>query len=813
MVSISLKQEELRKQIDALPMSPRLQSLREKYFGEAPKVCAERLKYTLQAWKETDGEPIEVRSAKKLNKILEGMPLLIHEGELTAGGQTRFFRGSAPHIDWDGEYFAKAVQQAVEGRRVAFGSPGIIGSIPEEDWRICEEASAYFKGRTPAEAARKVANDLWGDWHENAMEVRTLSPRYEELAFLPGVPLWEKLLNKGLGGMIQDAEGAMARFRESNENDPEKIYFWQAVVIACRAVIDFARRYARLARDMASREKDATRRAELEEIAQACDWVPENPPRTFLEAVQSIRLAHVAMLMENGRKGADLGRLDQLLHPYFKRDMEEGRLSLEKAADILGDFITYMARLEQIADLFLRETNQATMINHITLGGVMRDGRDGCNEMTYLMLHLLGQLAYAEPHATLRFHEGIPSWILAKALETNKKVNGVPMYLNDKHIVDYMHARGVPVEEARDYGVVGCSQPVASPQRHYTNMQMNTVVPLDLALHNGVSPISGKKIGCETGDPRNFKSFDDLYDAYKKQYEFLFGRIFRLRRLMYLAEVDLFRMPFRSAVDFASVENGKSHLLGGCGMYPLSHAKDRCMVDVADSLTAARKLVFDEKKLTMAQLIDALDANFAGESGEEIRRWCLAAPKYGNDIDEADFMVRDVGKFSANFIFSQKNVFGYPYSINRNGLAFHYATGKGVGATPNGRPSRAPFADGSLSPMNGMDKSGPTAVLNSALKADYKESLVAILNQKFPLTVVQNPEIMQKIAAIAATFMRNGGLHIQYNFVDRKILLDAKKRPEKYRDLVVRVAGYSAYFVNLTPEVQDEIISRTEQSF
>ncbi|MBI2906711.1 MAG: hypothetical protein HYX92_03525 [Chloroflexi bacterium] len=805
---ITVTEEQIRQRIDALRMSPRLVKLREKYFAERPQVCAQRLKYAVESWRETEGQHIEMRSARKLKKILEGVPIVIHDGELTAGSQSRFFRGCAPYIDWNGAYFEKVV----EGRKVTFGGPAHVGSAADEDLQICEEASRYFRGTTPAEAAQEAARMLFGDWYEDAMAARTTPLPYEQQPYLMGIPMWDKLLSAGLRSIIGEAETALQGFRESNDCDPEKVYFWRAVIIACEAVVTFAHRHAKRARELAATEEDAARRKDLEEMAEACEWVPEQPARTFHEALQCIRLTNIALFEENGRNGAHVGRLDVLLYPYLKKDMEEGRLSLERATDLLGDFITYLARLEQIKDFRGRESNQSTQISHITLGGLTKEGEDGCNDLTYLILHVLGLMRFAEPHATIRLNERTPAWIMMKSLETNRKVNGIPMYLNDKHVVEYMRARGISTEDARDWAIHGCSQPVSPPRGHYLGLAMNTAVPMDLALHNGVSAVTGKKIGLETGDPRSFETFEQFYEAYKKQHEFVIRRLLRIQRAMHLASVQRFRMPLRSALDLASIGNGKSHLVGGSDFYPLWHMKDRALVDVGDSLSAVRKLVYDDKKLSMDELLLALDSDFSGKRGEEIRQMCLAAPKYGNDDDEADYMLRDVAKFSAGVIQSEKNCFGYPYSINRNGVSWHYAAGKGIGALPNGRHARTPLTDGSLSPMNGQDRSGPTAVLNSAIKADFKESLVAIMNQKFPVTVAQDPETMQKIAALTSAFILNGGLHIQFNFVDRNVLLDAKKHPERYRDLVVRVAGYSAYFVNLTPEVQDEIISRTEQS-
>jgi formate C-acetyltransferase len=384
------------------------------------------------------------------------------------------------------------------------------------------------------------------------------------------------------------------------------------------------------------------------------------------------------------------------------------------------------------------------------------------------------------------------------------------MYVNDTHVINYLAERSGMLEEARDWSMYGCSEPVASPQRHFKALLLNAACVLDVALHNGIAPSTGKRIGVETGDPRNFTTFEEVEQAFKRQLQFIYRRFLKAERLMHQVQVETFRLPLRSALDYGCIERGMSHLIGGNGAYPGSYHIDRGLIDVADSLTSIKRLVFDEKKLTMEELVETLDSNFDGRKGEEIRQMCLAAPKYGNDIDEADCAVRDVAKFSADVICSEKNMFGKPYILNRNGVSWHYSGGKGVGALPNGRKAWKPLYDGSLSPMTGKDMYGPTAVLNSAIKADYRDVSVPIINLKFPLTVLQSPEGLEKVSMLTETFIKNGGIHIQYNFLDKQTLLAAKKDPEEYKDLVVRVAGYSAYFVNLTSEVQDEIIARTE---
>jgi formate C-acetyltransferase len=303
-----------------------------------------------------------------------------------------------------------------------------------------------------------------------------------------------------------------------------------------------------------------------------------------------------------------------------------------------------------------------------------------------------------------------------------------------------------------------------------------------------------------------------VYEAFKKQHEFVTRRVLWYYRITDRVEAERSRMPLKSSLMPGCMEKGYDAVLAGPKHTILNYMQDRGVVDVADSLTAIRQLVFKEKRLTMTELLDALDSDFAGERGQEIQKMCLAAPKYGNDIDEADVMVRELGKFSAGMIGSQKNpVTGKPYTIFRSGLAWHYWGGKGVGALANGRKSHEPLNDGSLSPMRGMDKCGPTAVIKSALKADFKEAQMALLNQKFSATVVQSEDSLEKLAAFTETYLGNGGSFIQYNLLDKETLLDAQKHPEQYQDLVVRVAGFCTYFVTLSPEVQDDIIRRTEQ--
>ena len=481
----------------------------------------------------------------------------------------------------------------------------------------------------------------------------------------------------------------------------------------------------------------------------------------------------------------------------------------------MADFLTYSARQEWVRSMSWRDFTQKGLLSSIGLGGTDEDGNDASNELTALILHVMGLVKYAEPHLALGWHKGTPDWLVAKALETNWKAGGgVPQFQNCDHFVDLMVRHGVSLKNARNWVSHGCSQ--IEPADQITSMQshfINIALTVDLALHNGVASKTGKRLGPKTGDPRTFTTFEQFYQAWQTQVVHLMNMQFLVSETAERVRRDHYRQPLASALLPGCIEKGMDYAIGGLPHYRMVYIRDRAFIPTGDSLTAMKKLVYEEKKLTMAELLEAIDTDFAGERGEEIRQLCLAAPKYGNDIDEADFMVRDVAKFSGGIILNRKNIWGYNYAVSRNGQAWHYMAGKKLAALPNGRKAGEPLADGSLSATQGMDRQGPTALLNSALKAGFQEqAAAAILTVKFPAPLLATGEMRDKVAALTEGFLADGGTYVQYNILDAAMLRDAKVHPERYRDLVVRVGGYSAYFVNLSPEIQDELIRRTEHS-
>jgi len=803
--------EALLKRIDNLQLSERLFQLKDAMFSAPRVISVERAKLAMESWKETEGEDIELRRAKLFKKVLEGIPIAIYDFDIVVGRETEHLVGGPVFVDETGDCISGLWDEGDSlSRAMVFQA--------KEDKNVLRECSRFFAGKTAPDNVKDTWHSVVGTWAQDITDAKGSDPTPDS-GYFPGVTnkaMWEKVLSKGMRGMIEEAEAGLQRFQEMKETDVNKLYFWQSAIIVCEAMIHYARRYAELARRKADEESNPERRDELMEIAGICECVPENPARTFHEALQCMNFIIVGRGLE-AMYPLLIGRIDQYLRPYFEKDLREGRLTLERAAELLGSALTLWGMKVVVpVGQTQQETHQFSYsINSVNIGGVDRNGKDASNTLSYLFLHMIGLIRLSSPTVLLNWHSQTPRWLLLKALETNVKTKGgIPLFENSDHVVASFLNDGTPVEVARDWYGQGCVTPVLPTKIDHNGSEgkgaVNVALILDLTLHRGVSQITGKKVGIDVGDPRDFNTFEDVYEAFQKQYKFVVNRVLWLGTLAQSVEPKYLRFPFNSCITGPGcMEKGQDILITDSDhSYGIS---DRAIVDTADSLTAIKELVFDEKKLTMDELMNALDTNFEGARGEEIRQMCLAAPKFGNDIDEADLMVREVGIFSGSIIMSYKNPFDVPCKISREGLSWHYFGGLGVGALPNGRKSKEPLNDGSISPMRGMDKLGPTGVIRSVLKAGFKESYASCLNQKFSGTVMQSPESREKLGILIDTFFRNGGQHIQFNMVDTEELLDAKAHPEKHRDLVVRVGGFSAYFVMLSPEIQDDIIYRSTQ--
>ncbi|MBI2858895.1 MAG: hypothetical protein HYX90_07435 [Chloroflexi bacterium] len=802
------------KQIDSIPLSKRLENERAEFFAHEVEITSDRAVLVMESWKETEGEILDVRWARLVQKLAERTPIVIFKDQLLAGSETKLFRGADPWVEYEAPNLPEVMDSV---KREVTTSAARVSQCADEEWAALEETIHFFLGKTPVDLIFANMKFLYGEWPEEMEKVRGIlrQGRYNNVA---PVPDWEKLLGQGLVSIIAEAREGIEKVRSGEEADVKKAGFWRAAIICCEAVVHYAERYARLARDMARSENEAKRRGELELIAESCERVPRLPARTLREAIQARVLWGIAMKWCRPNIVADeTGRIDQYLYPYFKADLGAGRLSLDGAAELIGALASNLSRRDGVRSRQRGQLGQGTLLSNVVLGGLTKEGGDATNELTYLVLHMAGLLRYAEPHYTFRVNDKTPKSALVKALDTNRRVGGgQPQFMSDNRIIDYFVKQGEDLEDARDWMAFACMNPVPGG-RHGSRVALRQVgdpnMPLmvDMALHDGVASMTGSQLGVKTGDASKFTTFEELWQAYRKQMDFIVTRMNAMVHAAHQVDLERTRFPLWSVLAPGCMEKGQDYLAGGLWGYRTWDWKDRGHVDSGDSLMAIKKLVFEDKKLTMAELVDALDSNFAGSKGESIRQMCLAAPKYGNGDPVPDNMVRESGKMMAEAIHQHKNPMGGPYSIERHGLSWHYYGGKGVGALPNGRKAGEPLNDGSLSPMRGTDRNGITAVLRSALNAEFKESRASVLNQRFPVSLMQSEGSTEKLADITKTFLTAGGTHIQYNILDRQVLLDARKHPEQYRDLVVRVAGYSAYWVHLTPEIQDDIISRTEQ--
>ncbi|MBI2857998.1 MAG: hypothetical protein HYX90_02870 [Chloroflexi bacterium] len=806
--------EAMLEQIDKIQLSPRLSKERQQFFDHDVEITGDRAVLVMESWKESEGDVLDIRWAKLVKTLAERLPVVIFQGQLVVGSQTKLLRGADPWVEYEAPNLLDTMGK---NRHEVRQSAARISQCSEEEWVAVNDAVSYFAGKTPVDLMFKSMEFLYGDWPEEFEKAKGVlrHGRYNQVA---PVPDWYKLYSLGLRPIIEQAQAGIETVRSGAEPDAKKAWFWQAVIIVCQAVIDYSKRYAKLAAEMARDEADPQRRAELESIAEACTRVPEYSARNLQEAVQArIVWGHAMMWCRPNLLVDNSGRIDQDLWPYFSQDIRSGRLTLDQAGELIGALLSDVARRDGVKSMQRGQFAQGTLISNVVIGGLTKEGKDACNELTYLAIHMAGLLKLAEPHYTLRVNVDTPKWIMRKSLETNRLVGGgQPQFMSDNRIIDYFVKYGETLEDARDWIAHGCINPVPGGKngarvqlRNAGHLNMPLIV--DLLLHNGVAPMTGKRLGVESGDPRSFTSFDQVWRAYRAQLEFMVPRLNAMLHVAQRVDEQRMRFPLWSVFSPGCLEKGQDFLTGGT-TYRTWDWQERGHVDAADSLMAIKKLVFDEKKLTMSELVEALDGDYAGPRGEEVRRMCLGAPKFGNGIEEVDMLVRQSGELMAELVGRHKNPMGGQYTFCRNGLSWHYYGGKGVGALPNGRKAGEPLNDGSLSPMRGADRKGITGVLRSALTAQFMESRATVLNQRFPAALMQSTESIEKLANLTQTFLTSGGTHIQYNILDRKVLLDARQHPELYKDLIVRVAGYSAYWVHLTPEVQDDIIARTEQS-
>ncbi|MEM4523104.1 MAG: pyruvate formate lyase family protein, partial [Nitrososphaeria archaeon] len=748
--------------------------------------------------------------AKAFAHVLDNIPIWIDENELIVGhGASE--PGGVELDPFLGIWKIEDIKGVEE--------EGLI-TVDEKDLPKINEMAKFWKTKNIQYRAQFAWTDSLFNFMKVGISLPPMRSKDEErgayagsgLAIYSGLHLtvldYEKLLNLGLMHFIKEAEAELENLRLFTRDDIEKKNFLEAVIISLNAIIRFANRYAKLAEEMASKEKDPIRKKELERIAETCKWVPANPARTFYEAIQSFWFIY---LVCNPSPTIGMGRFDQYMYPFYKRDKEAGRITDEEVLALLCELRIKDMELVRIALRPIKRQQQAGIAkwHNMIIGGVTPDGKDATNELTYLILEAAKIVRTPHHTITLRVHENTPEDLIIKALEVVKLGLGMPAFIGDKSYIEFLTSLGVPLEIARDYAIGGCLD-VAIPGKARLGAAPFFVVPkvLEIFLNDGIDPRTGVMVKPLDKDLTEIKSFEEFLSSFKQYLAYSISRVIEGQNTLWYFHQDTFKHVVEAVLMDEGIDIGKG-LLERKMPYDFDATLLAVgMINVVDSLAAIKKLVFDEKKITLKQLKEALAANWQGY--EEIRKMCLEAPKYGNDDDYVDSIAVDLYNFYADEVYKYNYTNGERWVPGGISISSMWAGGAITGATPDGRFAGEVLADGSMSPMRGRDINGPTAVIRSASKINQSRFASTLLNMKFHPSSLSSTEDLRKLAFLIKTYFKLGGKHIQFNVVSRETLIEAQKHPENYRDLVVRVAGYSAYFVELAKSIQDEIIKRTE---
>ena len=761
------------------------------------KLDLERSILLTESYRETEGQPMVLRRAMALDRILTHMTLYIQDWEKIVGNNVATPQGLFFGIDMNWRSVRRIVDQD-EARTL----------LDEAGREKLDELIGYWKGRSMSDIQQKTfTGPVLECWKMPKGGAGTWS-HWSEL----GVPDYEKAFQVGFKGLMEQTE---ARLEEIDRTVPpdyvDQKEFLQAVIISLKAVIKFAHRFAEMAREKATRSEDPEDRRRLETIAQVCDRVPEHPPRTLHEALQAFFFIHVVRYIEFSTLGIGV-RFDKVFGPYYEKDLEEGRITHNEALELLQLLWVKFQELGLIYSPTLSAVyGGVAALQAVCLGGVDANGTDVTNKMTYLVLETAETMRTPEPTIALRYHDGTPRELISRAVDVIRTGIGYPAFFNDKAILPLLNRWEVPEPDARDYSISGCVY-LELPGKNISHRAYGGfILPAALlfALSRGRDQ-NGEQIGAETPDPLTFRSLDDLMDAYEEQVRFMFKRLCTIENTCQTLYERYLPRPFYSALLEGCIEQGKETKKWG---YP-SPVANICIVlgpiNVADSMAAIQKNVFDEKKVSIEELLTAMAANWEGH--EPLRQLMLNAPKYGNDNDYVDRIAVEVQHRSAAAMEEAKNRFGVSCRGDGSGISATYAAGSVLPATPEGRRAWEPLSDATLSPVFGMDREGPTAVLKSASKISTEKTFNHLLNQKF-LPQALEGDMKEVFIDYIRSWGDLGISQIQFNVVDGKTLIDAQERPEEHTNLLVRVAGYSAFFVDLSKGLQDSIIARTEQMF
>ena len=801
-------------------MTDRVKRMKESLRVNKYPLCVELFRLANESLDKTGGEPMLLRRSKLHAHILDNITIFIEPEDLLCGS------GASKPFGLEMQYeYGVWTKDEVESLKSELYT--ISPEDEEELYRLNERFAGNASNQNLVEAMGKSLGENERLWP--FMQSGVILPPWKDkkggsgggfamsgYGLGPGFSLvcvdYAAILQRGARGIIEEAKQCLRDLRYDSADAVEKRNFWEGVVIVFEAWVRFAHRYAALCDSLAAEERDEARAAELREMAEICRKVPEYPAETFREALQSFWFT---FLMICPSPTSTAGRFDQYMYPYYRKDMDEGRITDEQVLELLEIMRCKVMKLNRVSGKANRAKNagMAKWYNW-TIGGQKADGSDATNELTYLLLEAAKDTHLPHHTVTLRVHQGTPIDLMVKAMECVRSGLGMPAFLGDESYINFFSGQSernrVPVEIARDYCATGCVDGNIQAETR-TQVACFFIIPhaMDIAMHNGFCRYTQEDFGLKVGDVREMGSFEAFKAAVYDEIRYLMAMANERINVEMIAEKELFPDVFRSALMRDGVKVGKDMfsrrfafengaVLGAVGG-----------VNTGNALYAIKRLVYDEKQYTMAQLMEALDADWEGF--EYMRRDFRAQPKYGNAIKEVDDMVAEVYRLFADTCHSLPCVYGDTLKPNAISISAHQPGGALTGATADGRKGGEILADASLSPDHGQDVCGPLAVFQSAMEVDQDPYQGTLMNMKFHPSNMKTRSDLEKLSLMVKTYLTHGGKHVQFNVVDREEMEEAKVKPQEHPELVVRVAGYSAYFTRLPGSIQDEVIERTCQ--
>ena len=833
----------------SIPKSPRIDKLVNALFEKMPEIESDRAVLITESYLKTEGKPIITRRAEAFANILENIPIVIRDNELIVGSSTKSPRGCQVFPEFSFSWLEDEFD-TIEKRDV---DPFYIS---EETKETLKNIYRYWEGKTTSE----LATSYMAPEAIKAIEHNIFTPGNYYYNGVGHVTVcYDKILEIGYEGIIKEAKDELERCNVSDMNYASKSHFLNAVILSCNAVINYAKRYAVLAKELAQKCNDQKRKKELEKIAKNCDRVPKKGARNFYEACQSFWFVQMLLQIESSGHSISPGRFDQYMYPYYEADIKSGAINKEEAQELIDCIWVKLNELNKVRDAGSAEGFAGYgLFQNLIAGGQDGEGVDVTNDLSYMCIEASLHIMLPQPSLSVRVWNKTPQDFLIKAATLTRTGIGLPAYYNDEVIIPSLVNRGLTLKDAREYNIIGCVEPqkAGKTEGWHDAAFFNMCRPLELVFENGMD--NGELVGVPTGDISQMKTFDEFYDAYKKQMNYCIELLVNADNSIDMAHRDRCPLPYLSCMIEDCIKKGKSVQEGGA-VYNFTGPQGFGIANMADSLYAIKVLVFDKHLLTLEEYREALRNNYGKDvsinkiehitkdivrellnkkikvNEEQISKIATIVehsigipqdkknkydklleeidkiPKFGNDIPEVDSFARDVAYTYTKPLEKYKNPRGGQYQAGLYPVSANVPLGGQTGATPDGRLAHKPIADG-VSPSAGKDVKGPTAAANSVSKLDHSiASNGTLFNQKFHPSALSGRAGLENFVSFIRGYFDQKGSHIQFNVVSKETLLDAQKNPEEYKTLVVRVAGYSALFTSLSRSLQDDIINRTEQ--